>query len=124
MRARRGLAFERTFIAEARRANRKVETEDGWPDIAFTEGSAKVAVDIKGDLYTLSTSRLRAFFADTERRRDADGYALVFIVSPRPPSPRVRGIETDKVKIASPNQVLRVRQESIALMFRVDGAIV
>lgn len=111
LRARDGFVFERDFISAARGVNPSIETQQHrWPDLAFKEGGGKVAVEIKGGLDSMSTSRLRALIAETERRRDADGYTCVLIVSPTPPGSRARGIETDSVKIALPVQALdRIR---------------
>jgi hypothetical protein len=108
--AREGIAFDRNFVRVARQINSSVETEHGWPDLAFAENGGRVAVEIKRSLDNISTANLRALIADQERRREAGRYACVLIVSPRPPSSRARGVETDKVKIALPAEALdRIR---------------
>jgi hypothetical protein len=104
---RQGLAFERRFINEARRANPSVEADErGWPDLTFKEGDRKVAVELKSQLDVMSTQHLRALIADTERRCDAGGYSCALIVSPRRPSQRATGAETEKVKVVEPSEVL------------------
>jgi hypothetical protein len=110
LRAKAALFFERSFISAARRANSSVEAELGWPDLAFKEGGGRVAVEVKSNLNAMTIPRLRDFFADTDKRRDKGGYSCALIVSPRLLGSRARGVETDKVKVALPSEVLdRIR---------------